>query len=257
MLKSYFFNWVCLEGPTNWQVGFQNPASPIIIGIIDFHNYVMSYLVGIVFFVSWLLLNLFQFQKTKHQGGPGKFTHSTALEVVWTISPGVILLFIANQSFALLYSIDDLVEPEFTVKIVGHQWYWSYEYSDFVQDQLPSLCYDSYIVTGESEEPRLFAVDRDLCLPTKTHLRLLITSSDVLHSWAVPSLGIKVDACPGRLNQSLLYILREGVFYGQCSEICGINHGFIPIAVQAKNLESYDVWLLSMFVHELELPKKN
>jgi cytochrome c oxidase subunit 2 len=155
------------------------------------------------------------------------------------------LIVVALPSFALLYSIDEVINPSLTIKCVGHQWYWSYEYSDF-ELQSGSINFDSYIIPEdelEIGELRLLEVDNRVVLPFKTHIRLLITAADVLHSWAVPSLGIKVDACPGRLNQTSLFLLRDGVFYGQCSEICGVGHGNMPIVVESVSTEKYISWL--------------
>jgi len=155
-------------------------------------------------------------------------------------------MIIAIPSFALLYSLDEVINPSMTLKVIGHQWYWSYEYSDSSNPK-NILNFDSYM---KSEEDltlgnfRLLEVDNRIVLPIKIHIRLLVTAADVLHSWAVPSLGIKVDACPGRLNQVFLFLKREGVFYGQCSEICGINHGFMPIVVQGVKIDKFISYLI-------------
>ena len=178
---------------------------------------------------------------------PVKFTHSTPLEVVWTIVPAIVLLFIAVPSFALLYSMDELIDPTITLKAVGHQWYWSYEFSDYATlEGGESLNYDSYMIPEDDltgGNLRLLEVDNRVVLPVQTHIRVLITSADVLHSWAVPSFGVKVDACPGRLNQTSVFIKREGTYFGQCSEICGVNHGFMPIVVEAVSLNNYVTWI--------------
>jgi len=180
---------------------------------------------------------------------PQKFAHSSVLEIVWTIFPAVILILIALPSFSLLYSLDDNAFPYLTLKVVGHQWYWSYEFSDFSElADGESLSFDSYMLNFDDLTHgsfRLLEVDNRVVLPIKIHIRLLITSTDVLHSWAVPSFGIKVDACPGRLSEVSLYIKRQGVYYGQCSEICGINHGFMPIVVRGVNLDIFVKWLAS------------
>jgi cytochrome c oxidase subunit 2 len=234
-----------------WQFGIQDPATPNLEGMIFFHDYLNFFLVTIVVFVCWFLITLFTNYNNETNKKPYKFfTHSNILEIVWTIIPAVILLLIAVPSFALLYSLDELVDPTVTVKVIGHQWYWSYEYSDFAyahKDQ--SLAFDSYMVATSDLRNnggfRLLEVDRKLVLPINTHIRVLVTAADVLHSWCVPSFGIKVDACPGRLTQASLFIKREGVYYGQCSEICGVNHGFMPIAVNALPPEIYFLWLLN------------
>jgi cytochrome c oxidase subunit 2 len=178
------------------------------------------------------------------------FTHSSFLEIIWTIFPAVILVLIALPSFALLYSLDDIAQPYVTLKVIGHQWYWSYEFSDFSESAYASesLTFDSYMLNFEDLTHgsfRLLEVDNRVILPTKVHIRVLVTSSDVLHSWAIPSFGIKVDACPGRLSEVSLYIKRQGVYYGQCSEICGVNHGFMPIVIRATNVNLFIKWLVN------------
>ena len=245
------------DASTNWQLGFQDPATPYMEGITSFHNNIMFFIVLIVVFTSWLLFRCLVFYDKSVHPVPETFTHSTALEVVWTVLPAVILMIIAVPSFALLYSLDEVIDPAITLKVVGHQWYWSYEYSDYNSvEGGESLNFDSYMIPDdelEIPEPgvaipggkvfRLLEVDNRVKLPVNTHIRVLVTAADVLHSWAVPSLGVKVDACPGRLNQVSLFIKREGVFYGQCSEICGVNHGFMPIVVEGVSLEKYIQWI--------------
>ena len=162
------------------------------------------------------------------------------------MTPSLILVLIAVPSFALLYSLDEVVDPAVTIKAIGHQWYWSYEYSDYSQESDQSIAFDSYMVPEDDLELgqlRLLDVDNRLVVPANTHIRVIITAADVLHSWAVPSLGVKCDAVPGRLNQIPLFIKREGVFYGQCSELCGANHAFMPIVVEAVSLEDYISWV--------------
>jgi cytochrome c oxidase subunit 2 len=191
---------------------------------------------------------VYLFEAEKNKIANKKFTHSTPLEIVWTITPAFLLLLLAGPSFALLYSMDEVVCPEISIKVIGHQWYWSYEYTDnchYVTEKY--IMFDSYILAQDdliNGGLRLLEVDSRLKLPTHTHIRVLVTSADVLHSWAVPSLGVKIDACPGRLNMVSLYIERPGVFYGQCSEICGVNHGFIPIVVESMDKSHYTEWLI-------------
>ncbi len=232
-----------IDAATSWQLGFQDPATPIICGIINFHNYTIFFLVVIGTIVSWLLYRIISLFNNEKHPVASRFSHSTSLEVVWTILPIVILILIAIPSFALLYCFEEAIDPAITVKAIGHQWYWTYEYSDYKEGELN---FDSYILAEDDlfvGGLRLLEVDRRLILPANTHVRLLATSADVLHSWAVPSLGIKMDCCPGRLNQVAIFILREGTFYGQCSEICGINHGFIPIVVDAVQPSEYLNWV--------------
>jgi len=168
--------------------------------------------------------------------------HGTTIELIWTITPALILVGIAIPSFKLLYLMDEVIDPAITIKVVGHQWYWSYEYSDYATQDGSSIVFDSYMVPEEDLELgdlRLLEVDNRVVVPSHTHVRMIVTSADVIHSWAVPSLGVKVDAIPGRLNQLSFLANREGVFYGQCSEICGLQHAFMPIAVEVTDIENY------------------
>ena len=236
---------------------FQTPATPIAEGIIRFHHDLMILLTFICFFVLWMLMRTAQlhiypdkkdlvltrgaysFTYFKHQG--------MLLEIVWTLAPAFILMFIAIPSFALLYSTSTFCSPELTLKCIGHQWYWSYEITDAPADSeelFKEKRFDSYMLTENkaknSEFPRNLCVDKLICLPSQVYIRLLITSDDVLHCWTVPAFGVKVDACPGRLNAVNMIIQREGIFYGQCSEICGVNHAFMPIGVVAlTNLDYF------------------
>ncbi len=262
--------------PVQWQTNFQDPATPLMEGIIDLHHHIFFFLVLILTLVIWLLIkiliyfgvnnnyiiasiknqnNLLLFNYVKKIIKTSRlFTHNYVIETVWTILPSLVLLLIAIPSFALLYSIDEIINSELTIKIIGHQWYWTYDFSLIVPDiqnysiktQIFEHNFDSYMVPTDDLDLnnsklnfRLLEVDAPLYLPTHTHIRLLISAADVLHSWAVPSLGIKMDAVPGRLNQVSIFIKRPGVFYGQCSEICGINHGFMPILVRAISVEDF------------------
>jgi len=240
------------DAAESWQLGFQDPASIVVEGMIHFYNYLMVYVIFIAIFVSWMLYYvLANFKENPNYLKIEKFTHSSLLEIIWTIIPAVVLIFIGIPSFSLLFSLDEWFNPEINLKIVGHQWYWSYEYSDAVKDDAKeqSVGFDSYLLTEADLVPgsfRLLEVDHRVILPVNTHIRLLVTAADVLHSWAVPSFGVKIDACPGRLSQGSLFIKREGVFYGQCSEICGVNHGFMPIAVKVVNRLKYLEWLLGL-----------
>jgi cytochrome c oxidase subunit 2 len=252
ILSLFFFssNIALNDASSPWQLGFQDPATPIMEGIINFHNHIMFFLVVIGFFVMWLLGRCLMLYSEDTNSEVDNFTHSTTLEIVWTVVPAIILMVIAVPSFALLYSMDEMLDPSITLKVVGHQWYWSYEYSDYnhLTEENEGLNFDSYMIAEEDlvlGSFRLLEVDNRVVLPVNTHVRVLVTAADVLHSWAIPSFGVKVDACPGRLNQTSLFIKRPGVFYGQCSEICGTNHGFMPIAIEAVSLEDYTTWLES------------
>jgi cytochrome c oxidase subunit 2 len=240
------------DSATSWQLYFQDSATPVMEGITNLHHDLMFFIAFIFFFVLIVMSNtIYFFQQNKAVNSRTDKTsilvvHGIFIEVIWTVIPSIILVIVALPSFALLYSIDEVIDPSLTIKCVGHQWYWSYEYSDF-EAQLCSLNFDSYMIPEdelELGELRLLEVDNRIVLPTTTHLRILVTAIDVLHSWAVPSLGIKMDACVGRLNQTSLFLLREGVFYGQCSEICGVGHANMPIVIESVNIEKYINWLL-------------
>lgn len=234
------------DSPQKLQLGIQDPSSPSIEGMINFHDYLLLFLiiigVAVCFVLIKILLNFNSFTNKKVLN----FNHSSLLEIVWTLVPAIILLFVAAPSFSLLYSLDELIDPSLTLKIVGHQWYWSYELLNSVTGD--TLNFDSYILNVSDLKLgtfRLLEVDNRVILPVKTHIRLLVTAADVLHSWAVPSFGLKIDACPGRLSHASLFLKRAGVYYGQCSEICGINHGFMPIVVKGVTINRYLSWVFS------------
>ena len=257
-LIQVFFSAVFCDAPEPWQLGLQDPATPIMESISFFHNFLMMFLLAIGIFVSWFLFSLVYLFAEEKNSKIEIFSHDSLLETFWTIVPAIVLLFISIPSFALLYSLDELIHPLATLKIIGHQWYWSYEYSDcytFFSEEEGSdtpmnsdstvLRFDSYMLATNDLTRgalRLLEVDNRCVLPVQTHIRLVVTAADVLHSWAVPSFGIKIDACPGRLSQGSLFIKREGVYYGQCSEICGLNHGFMPIVVRGVLADDFTSW---------------
>lgn len=234
-----------LDAPTAWQMNFQTPATEVMEKLVDLHHDIMFFLVMVVTFVSWILGRIiFFFKKQNTSSLRVAFSHHTLLEKVWTYIPTVILLLIAAPSFSLLYSIDAMAEPKITVKVIGHQWYWSYETTDMISAK--DVNFDSYMLAEEDLPAgglRLLEVDNRLSLPVRMNIRVIITATDVLHSWAIPALGVKMDACAGRLNQVSLYLNRPGIFYGQCSELCGINHSFMPIVIEAVTAEQYRRWL--------------
>jgi cytochrome c oxidase subunit 2 len=237
-----------LDAAEPWQTGFQDPATPVMEGIINLHNDIMFFLIVIGCLVGWVLFRTCLGYDESIYTTPSKVVHGTTIEIVWTITPALVLMIIAVPSFALLYAMDEIIDPAITLKIVGHQWYWSYEYSDYCADGSEPIAFDAYMLPEEDLEPgnlRLLEVDNRVVLPVDTHVRLIITAADVLHCWAMPSFGVKMDACPGRLNQTSVFIKREGTYYGQCSEICGVNHGFMPIVVDAVSLEDYVRWISS------------
>ena len=213
------FNKAFCDAAVDWQFGFQEPATPTAEGILDFHDYLVFFSILICILVFWFLFRIIILFGNKNNNDVQMFTHSSTLEIIWTISPAIVLVFLAVPSFALLYSLDELIDPDLTLKVVGHKWYWSYEYSDYsnIYDN-ESLNFDSYMISTNDltlGSFRLLEVDNRIVLPTNTHIRVLITAADVLHSWAIPSFGIKVDACPGRLSQCSLFIKRSGLFFGQ------------------------------------------
>lgn len=260
-LMSLLFSDTILGMPLPNQYSFQMPATPIMEGIIDLHHDIMFFLVFISIFVLYLLVAvvvLFS-DVDNNVRNTSTVTHHTILEIIWTIIPTIILVFIAIPSLALLYSMDELQKPTVTLKVIGRQWYWSYEYSDtnwgiYNPDGMISVpkwavnnvVFDSYMDQDiEDGFLRLLKTDNDIYLPTHQPIRVLVTSSDVIHSWAIPALGVKVDACPGRLNQVSLFIERVGYYFGQCSELCGLNHAFMPISLLATPVEVYINWLIS------------
>jgi cytochrome c oxidase subunit 1 len=227
------------------QLNFQTPATAIMEKIVDLHHDLMFFIIAIVVFVSWMLGRMLYFYNVENTATPRvAFAHHTVLEIIWTYIPATILILIAAPSFSLLYSIDALVAPKISVKVIGHQWYWSYETTDMITSK--DINFDSYMLL-EADLPkgalRLLEVDNRLVLPIRTNTRIIITAADVLHSWAIPALGVKMDAVPGRLNQVSLYLNRGGTFYGQCSELCGINHSFMPIVVDSVTLDQYRRWI--------------
>jgi len=245
------------DAARNWQLSFQDPATPIAEGIIRFHTDLMIILVGVCLFVFFMLyrvlvrFNIFNESSVNSTGWfpAGNNVHGTVLEIVWTILPAGLLVLVAIPSFALLYSVDELVDAAMTVKVEGHQWYWVYEYGDYANEEDgSSITFESYMLPDDElnvGQFRQLEVDNRLVLPVNTHVRRIVTATDVLHCWTIPSFGVKMDACPGRLNQAGLFITRPGTFYGQCSEICGINHGFMPIVVDAIGVGAFHEWIAS------------
>jgi len=213
----------------------QDSASLTINIIIKFHDLILIIIVTVLRVITYSILFLIT---NNYSNRTLKEAHKT--ELIWTIIPALILLSIAIPSLRLLYFMDELNQPALSIKAIGHQWYWSYEYGDF-----SNISYDSFILPDKQlnkGEFRLLEVDNRIVIPIQTEVRLLITASDVIHAWTVPALGIKADAIPGRLNQLRFSLNRTGVFYGQCSEICGINHSFIPIVIESINIDSFIKW---------------
>nr|YP_009235696.1 cytochrome c oxidase subunit II [Sphyraena jello]AMD38537.1 cytochrome c oxidase subunit II [Sphyraena jello] len=221
------------------QLGLQDAASPLMEELLHFHDHAMMIILLISVFVLYIITAM----------ATAKFTDklildSQEVEIIWTVLPAVILILIALPSLRLLYLMDEINHPHLTIKAMGHQWYWSYEYTDY-----EDLAFDSYMIPTQDLTPgqfRLLEVDHRMVVPVDSTVRTLVSAEDVLHSWALPSLGIKTDAVPGRLNQTTFIASRPGVYYGQCSEICGANHSFMPIVVEAVPLEHFENWATYM-----------
>ena len=245
--KILIFNTIFNDAPHPWQIGFQDSAAPGFSGIVELHNTIFFFLVVICVGVFWTLGSIIYYYNIKKSPIIHKYlNHGTLIELIWTITPAFILIAIAFPSFRLLYLLDEVISPTITIKVVGHQWYWSYEYSDYINESGESIEFDSYMIPDSDLELgqfRLLDVDNKVIVPTDTHVRLIVTGADVIHSFAVPSLGIKIDAVPGRLNQTSILCERTGTFYGQCSEICGVWHGFMPIAIEAVSVQDYLAWV--------------
>lgn len=245
-----FFPLIC-DAPDFWQLRLQDPASSIMEGILLFNKHLLFIVVAIVILTGWLLFNTVYSYDEFNSSKPANFFHSNELEIVWTSLPALTLLTLASPSFSLLYSMDEISIPDFSIKILGHQWFWSYEISDFRSClQTTTLKYACYMLSNEELRNckgffRNLETNKRVILPTNTHMRLLVSAVDVLHSWTIPSFGLKIDACPGRLNQVNLFIKRFGVFFGQCSEICGVNHGFMPIVLLTLPTSQYHYLIMT------------
>lgn len=227
--------------PHPWQLGFQDAASATAERIHTLHDGLLYVIFAIAALVLLLLLwVIFRFRERANPT-PSKTTHNTFVEVIWTVIPILILVAIAIPSYRLIYFGDRTPEPEMTLKIIGHQWYWSYEYPD--QD---NIAFDANLIADKDIQPgqlRLLETDNRVVLPVDTNIRLLVTADDVIHSFAMPAFGLKVDAIPGRLHESWVRITKEGVFYGQCSELCGIRHAYMPIVIEAVSKEKFAAWV--------------
>ncbi len=226
-----------------WQLGFQEAASPIMEKFEHLHDFLLVIITLITIFVLGLLTYIcIRFRRSVNPK-PSTTAHNTTLEIIWTIIPVVILIAIAIPSVKILYYAEKVRDPEMTLKVVGHQWYWSYEYPDH-----GNIKFESNIIKDEEIKPgqhRLLEVDNRVFLPVDTTIRIATTAADVLHAWAVPAFGVKKDAVPGRLNETWVRITKPGVYYGQCSELCGVGHGFMPIVVEAVSKEEFNKWVES------------
>lgn len=225
-----------------WQMGFQEPHSPSAVMGFAFHDFLLWIEGAIVLFVLGLMAYIAYKFNSKSNPVPSTTTHHTLLEIVWTVVPIIILVVITVPSLKLLYYTDRTSEPELTIKVTGNQWYWTYEYPDNGEIE-----FDSIIVPEdelEEGQPRLLTVDNNLVLPVNTNIRIILGTNDVLHNFAMPALYLKLDTTPGRVNETWVSIDAEGTYHGMCSELCGVNHGFMPIVIEAVSKEAFDAWLI-------------
>lgn len=227
--------------PSPWQINLQGAATPVMEQIHSFNTMMLIIITSIVLFVLVLLAIVVVRFNERANPVPSKTSHNTLIEVAWTVIPVMILVLIAIPSFRLLHLELNIPKPDMTVKVTGHQWYWSYDYPDN-----GGFSFDSYLVAEKDlkpGQPRLLAVDNEVVVPVNKIVRIQVTSSDVIHSFAMPAFGVKIDANPGRLNESWFKVTREGIYYGQCSELCGRDHAFMPIAIRAVSEADFAAWV--------------
>ncbi|OUS13534.1 cytochrome c oxidase subunit II [Rhodospirillales bacterium 47_12_T64] len=247
---AYIFSAVALVGgfaaaahasqPTAWGLGFQDAATPVMEQITQFHNLLLYIITAVTLLVLFLLLYVMWRFSEKRNPEPSKTSHNTLIEIIWTAVPVIILVIIAIPSFKLLYAADSNPDTEMTIKAIGKQWYWSYEYPDY-----GDFTFDAYMKTEdelEPGEPRLLATDNAVVVPINTKIRLLVTGDDVIHAFAMPAFGLKLDGVPGRINETWFEVTKEGTYYGQCSEICGTGHSYMPITIKAVSKEEFTKW---------------
>ena len=232
---------VWADQPKNWQLGFQNSASQSMSEIVSFHNNILlPVIIAISVFVLFLMIYVCIRFRASRNPNPSRTTHNVAVEVLWTLIPCLILIVMAVPSFKILYKQDTIPKADITVKAIGYQWYWGYEYPD------ENIIFESYMIKDEElkeNQPRLLTVDNEVVVPVNKVVKVLITANDVLHAWALPSFGVKRDAVPGRINETWFKAEKVGTYYGQCSELCGIQHAFMPITVRVVTDEEYAIWL--------------
>ena len=255
-LTTFFISFEAMANqPKDWQLGFQEAASESMRDIISFHdNLLLPIIVAISAFVLFLMLYVCVKFRASANPNPSKRTHNVAVEVLWTLIPCLILIVIAVPSFKILYKQDAIPKADLTIKAIGYQWYWGYEYPD------ENIIFDSYMVEDKdlkANQPRLLAVDNEIVVPVNKVVKVLITANDVLHAWALPSFGVKRDAVPGRINETWFKAEKTGTYYGQCSELCGIKHAFMPITVKVVSEEEYQEWLMDARVKFAKEPIEN
>ena len=241
ILSFFIVAKVSANQPKDWQLGFQNAASDSMRDIVSFHNnLLLPIIIAISVFVLFLMLYACVRFRASANPNPSKRTHNVTVEILWTLIPCLILIVMAVPSFKILYKQDTIPKADLTIKAVGYQWYWGYEYPD------ENIIFDSYMIEEKdlrADQPRLLAVDNEVVVPVNKVVKVLITANDVLHAWALPAFGVKRDAVPGRINETWFKAEKEGTYYGQCSELCGIKHAFMPITVKVVSEEDYQEWL--------------
>lgn len=236
------------DAPRPWGMYFQDSATPQMEALVELHDNIMFYLVIILFGVGWILISTtINYINTRSLIAHKYLNHGTLIELIWTITPALILILIAFPSFKLLYLMDEVSDTAMSVLAEGHQWYWSYQYPDFLNGDDEFIEFDSYLVPESDLQDgalRMLEVDNRVIVPELTHARMIVTAADVIHSFSCPGLGIKCDAYPGRLNQVSILINRQGAYYGQCSEICGILHSSMPVVIESVSIEKFLLFLL-------------
>jgi len=242
IISSFLISFEALaDQPKDWQLGFQSPASDGMRDIVNFHNnLLLPIIIAISVFVLFLMLYACIRFRASANPNPSKRTHNVTVEILWTLIPCLILIVMAVPSFKILYKQDTIPKADLTIKAIGYQWYWGYEYPD------ENIIFDSYMIEEKdlrADQPRLLAVDNEVVVPVNKVVKVLITANDVLHAWALPSFGVKRDAVPGRINETWFKAEKIGTYYGQCSELCGIKHAFMPITVRVVSEEDYQEWL--------------
>ena len=242
------------EQPKNWQLGYQNSVTPVMNDLVFMHDYILLPIItAISVFVLFLILYaVWKFRASKNPN-PSKTSHNTLIEVLWTVIPCLILVVIAIPSFKLLYKQDIIPKADITIKAIGYQWYWGYEYPD------QKIAFEASMIETKDlkpGQPRLLATDRHVVVPVNKVVKVLITANDVLHAWALPAFGVKRDAVPGRINETWFRAEKEGIFYGQCSELCGIKHAFMPITVEVVSEQKYKEWVEMAKVKYAMYPEK-
>jgi len=227
--------------PEPWQMGFQDAATPVMADIVRFHDMLTWLITAIALFVTLLMVYCFIRFNARANPNPSRTTHNSLIEVLWTAVPIVILVVIAVPSFKLLYFQDKAANAEMTIKAIGNQWYWTYEYPDHGDFSFDAIMLEEDEL--EEGQPRLLATDETVVVPVDTDVRLLVTASDVIHAWAIPAFGVKMDGVPGRINETWFRVTEPGMYYGQCSELCGARHGYMPIQVRAVSKEEFAAWV--------------